>query len=136
MFLEQKPVGVRRFETKGRGLYAVSPIRAGELIESAPVLIFSNPERRILENTRVAHYYFHWEESETDGEDSWSAALALGRISLCNHASPANARFVLVKEDERIDLFAAHDIDVDEEITIDYDCPLWFQPSNANAQSE
>jgi SET domain-containing protein len=118
-----KPFDVRDCQRKGRGIYAVVPIVAGALIESAPVLVLSAEDRARVAATRLRHYYFHWSGDE-DGE--WSAALALGHISLCNHAREPNAAFVVHRDQERIDLLARSDIAPGEEITIDYDCDLWF----------
>lgn len=117
------------FPGKGRGLCARAPIAAGQLIESAPVLVLSDVDRRQVCDTVLRHYYFHWQD-EDDSETCWSAALAMGRISLCNHARPANGRFQLRHDVLRIDLFAAVDIAAGDEITIDYDCALWFEDRN------
>ncbi len=121
--LLSKPFDVRECQRKGRGVYAVVPIKAGALIDSAPVLVLNAEERRRVETTRLRHYYFRWGDDESE---DWSAALALGHISLCNHAPEPNAAFVLVTDQERIDLVARGDIAPGEEITIDYDCDLWF----------
>ena len=69
-----RPFDVRECQHKGRGIYAVVPIEAGALIESAPVLVLSAQDRAMVAETRLRHYYFHWSGDE-DGE--WSAALAL-----------------------------------------------------------
>jgi SET domain-containing protein len=117
-------IGVRDYDEKGRGLCAATAFRAGELIESAPVLVLGHDERLKVAGTRLKHYYFHWED-EPHGQ--WSAAIALGLISLCNHSSFPNARFVPSIERECIDLIAHRDIEEGDEITIDYDCDLWFE---------
>ncbi len=118
-----KPFDVRECQHKGRGIYAVVPIEAGALIESAPVLVLSAEDRAVVAATRLRHYYFLWSGDE-DGE--WCAAIALGHISLCNHAREPNATFVVRRDEERIDLLARTDIAPGVEITIDYDCDLWF----------
>ena len=109
---------------KGRGLRAMAPFAAGELIAASPVLILPEAERLKVVETLIRHYYFVWEEA-ADG--TWSAALALGPVSLCNHTPTPNARFALDHDRRCIDLFAARTIEAGEEITIDYDCDLWFE---------
>jgi hypothetical protein len=118
-----KPFDIRECQHKGRGIYAVVPIEAGSLIESAPVLVLSPEDRATVSSTRLRHYYFLWSGDE---KGEWSAAIALGHISLCNHAREPNAAFVVRRDEERIDLLAQSDIAPGEEITIDYDCDLWF----------
>lgn len=119
-----KKFDIAQFETKGRGLVASIDLHAGEIIDVCPVLIIPSSERAKLAGTIISHYYFHWEDG--DGEDDWSAAIALGSISLCNHAPTPTARFELDRQRKTITLYALHNIAVGDEITIDYDCPLWW----------
>jgi hypothetical protein len=119
-----KKFDVGLFAAKGRGLVAKVDLHAGEVIDRCPVLIIPGPERAKLAGTIVSHYYFHWEDG--DGEDGWSAAIALGSISLCNHATPPTARFELDRQGDTITLYALHNIVAGDEITIDYDCALWW----------
>lgn len=117
-------VGIRDLGAKGRGMIALLPIPRGLLIDSAPVLVLPAEERRRMEDSRVAHYWFYWDEGPTD--EDWTAAIALGPVSLCNHSGNPNARFEANLEACRIDLFALRDIREGEEITFDYGCELWF----------
>jgi SET domain-containing protein len=112
------------FEAKGRGLVAKVDLPAGELIELCSVLVIPSSERAKLAGTIVSHYYFHWEDGA--GEEDWSAAIALGSISLCNHAPHPTARFELDRQRKTIALYALHNIAAGDEITIDYDCALWW----------
>ncbi|QJE72912.1 SET domain-containing protein [Aerophototrophica crusticola] len=118
-------VAVRDLGPKGRGMVALLPIPRGLLIDSAPVLILPPEDRRRMEDSRVAHYWFYWDEGATD--EDWSAAIALGPVSLCNHSEAPNSRFEADLESCRIDLYALRDIQAGEEITFDYGCELWFE---------
>lgn len=130
MRLPDTPLEVREIPGKGRGLCAAADISAGALIACSPVLVLEDEERRAAAGTAVAHYWFWWEDAGPPepggGGEPWRAAIALGPVSMCNHARPANARFELRRDERRIDLFAAEAIPAGTEITIDYDCELWF----------
>ncbi|HZH26962.1 MAG TPA: SET domain-containing protein-lysine N-methyltransferase [Azospirillaceae bacterium] len=138
LLLPTVPLEVRDFPGKGRGLVAVDDIPAGTLISTAPVLLLDPGDRARASHTRVRDYYFWWEDAPADAQEgegpgaegAWSAAVALGPISVCNHARPANARFEIRRAERCIDLYAAIDIRAGSEITIDYDCEIWF-PANA-----
>ncbi len=116
-------LAVRDLAGKGRGVVALTPFRAGELIDSAPVLVLPADERRIAERTRISNYWFYWQDG---GEDDWTAAIALGPVSLCNHSQAPNASFAADTDAGRIDLVALRDIEAGEEVTFDYGCELWF----------
>ena len=120
-------IAVRDLPGKGRGVVAIAPFRAGALIDSSPVLILPAEERRIAERTRIANYWFYWQDG---GEDEWTAAIALGPVSLCNHSPVPNAVFSADTAAGRIDLVALRDIEADEEVTFDYGCALWFEVSD------
>lgn len=130
MRLPDTPLEVRDAPGKGRGLFAAADIPEGALIAVSPVLVLEPAEREAAAGTAVAHYWFWWEDAGPEGPDGaeapWRAAVALGPVSMCNHARPANARFEVVRGARRIDLFAAAPIAAGDEITIDYDCALWF----------
>lgn len=105
-------IEVRSVRRKGRGVFARRPIREGEIIERAPVLVF--PESVLMHDgvpTPLAHYCFLWGRG--------TVALVLGYGSLYNHSFRPNA---LYRDDApRIKVFTAlRDIARGEEITINY----------------
>jgi SET domain-containing protein len=117
-------VVVKRHQVKGRCLVAAVKIAEGELIEAAPVVIVSAVDCAALDRTALGNYYFHWDgESEGDGR----GAVALGYVGLCNHSDRPSARFERNPVEETIDLIALQPIAAGEEVTIDYNCPLWFE---------
>jgi SET domain-containing protein len=54
--------------------------------------------------------------------------VALGLVSLCNHSGRPSALVLRNHVRQTLDLVAAAAIMPGEEITIDYNCPLWFEP--------
>ena len=98
---------------RGRGVAAARAFRRGEVLERAPVLLLG---REVMANglrgTRLDDYLFWWDDDHR--------AIALGWISLCNHACPANAAFRLAHAAQLIVLEAASDIGSGEEVTINY----------------
>lgn len=110
---------------KGRCLFAAEPVRQGELIEAAPVVIFSADEARLIDRTPLFDYYFRWEGDINDGG---SGAIAFGLVSLCSHSPRPNAIVRPNYRDNTLELYATVDITTGEEITIRY-CSLWFEPA-------
>jgi uncharacterized protein len=116
---------IRSDPAKGRGLFARSPIAAGALIEAAPVIIVPAAECAALDTTILHDYYFHW---DGDPEGEGRGAVALGLLALCNHSRRPKARVRRNYARETLDLIALVPIAAGDEITIDYNCPLWFNP--------
>jgi len=109
---------------RGRGLFALRPIRAEELIDRAFTVPISIEQCPQLDRLRpLGDLYF------ADPEDARAGLMVFGLASLCNHADKPNA-------DVRFrgggglgwlaDLVAICDIAAGEEITYRYKCPLWF----------
>jgi uncharacterized protein len=106
-------------------VFARAAIASGSLIESAPVVIVPALECAALDRTILHDYYFHW-DGDPDGDGR--GAVALGLVSLCNHSRRPSARVERNYARQTIDLVALRAIMPGEEITIDYNCPLWFEP--------
>jgi len=108
---------------KGRGVYARALIHPGELIDASPVIVFSAEDCARLDRTKIGHYYFHWDgDPDADGR----GALALGLVTLCNHAPRPKAKVRRNLAAELLELVATQPIHPGEEVTIDYGCTLWF----------
>jgi SET domain-containing protein len=110
---------VKRHPRKGRAVHATAAIRAGELIDEAPVVIIPVADCATVERTVLAGYYFDW--------DGVRGALALGLLTLCNHAARPRARVERDFTRNMMGLIALEDIAAGDEVTIDYGCPLWFE---------
>jgi uncharacterized protein len=120
------PVEVRPAGRKGRAVFATGSIRAGELIEAAQTVELTPAETEALAPTSVEQYVF------AHPEGAGRCLLVLGLTSIVNHAAESNARVDKRHEDGVgwiFELRARRDIAPGEELTIDYDCPLWFDPA-------
>lgn len=117
---------------KGRGIVSLQDIKAGELIERSPVLLVPHRDRSSVDPTIIFTYVFMWEHGTCE-EDLYKhegrAAIALGFTSLLNHSYNPNAVFHRHIDEMMIDILAARDIEAGDEITIDYQMTLWFDPN-------
>lgn len=98
------------------------------LIERAPVLVLSAADCETIRQTHLRSYYFEW------GEDDTQAAIALGYGSLYNHSYTPNARFEFLEREQCIEFVAIKEIEIGEEVLINYnnlgkfaDWPMAFQ---------
>jgi SET domain-containing protein len=116
-------VEIRHDKLKGRGVFAAAPIAAGTVIEAAPVIIVPARDCPLVDQTILHDYYFHW-DGDPDGEGR--GAVALGLVSLCNYSRRPRARVRRNLAQGTLDLVALAAIPAGDEVTIDYNCPLWF----------
>jgi SET domain-containing protein len=118
---------IRSDPAKGRGIFALAPLAAGTLIEAAPVIVVPAAQCGLLDRTILHDYYFHWDGDPDGGPvGDGRGAVALGLASLCNHSRRPNARVRRNFARETLDLVALAPIAAGDEVTIDYNCPLWF----------
>ena len=120
------PLEVRPVPGKGRGVFATRDLAEGEILDEAHVLLISAADAARLEETPLGTHYFHWEGDEDD--DRWQGAVALGVVSLVNHSANANAGVWQDFERRLLILEALRPIAAGEEILIDYEVELWFDP--------
>jgi len=112
---------------RGRGVFTTESIKKGTLIEIAPVIVMNAADRINLEKTLLYDYIFEW------GEDQKSAAVGLGYISIYNHAKQPNCIYEMDFEFETITIKTIKDIEVGEELFINYNAdedgvdPVWFE---------
>jgi uncharacterized protein len=110
----------------GRGVFTSKSIRAGKLIELAPVIVMSEADRTLLDQTRLHDYIFEW------GEDEKKCIVALGLISVYNHSYKANCNYGMYFQQEAISIVSVRDIKAGEELFINYngtwndDKKVWF----------
>lgn len=100
---------------RGLGVFAEQDFRAGDLIESSPVIVIESVFGQLpLDLQRML---FSWPRS---GDRGTAQALALGYGSLYNGANPACMRFERDPAAGLIRFVAARDIARGEELTINY----------------
>jgi SET domain-containing protein len=102
---------IKQVPGKGRGVFACSPIRKGQVIEHAPVLIVPiNSLVGGLKNPTLLKYFYLWTKT--------TVAISLGYGSLYNHSYRPNAEY----EHARASMIyrALRNIAAGEEITINY----------------
>lgn len=120
---------VRSHPRKGRGVFAVSRLACGDIIETAPIILISAAEWPHIEPTVLALYIYNF--GPTVEEEH--AAIALGYGSLYNHSYTPNAKYIKSWEEQVIRFVALRDIEPGEEITINYNgspanqTPIWFE---------
>jgi SET domain-containing protein len=124
-------LAVRDFGIRGRGIVALEDIEPGRLVERSPVLIIPSEERLAVDETIIFTYVFMWEHHTVE-EDLYRhrgrSAIALGYTSLLSHSFEPNCIFVRHIDELLIDVFAKRPIRSGEELTIDYQMTLWFDP--------
>lgn len=108
-----KRLSVRETKVMGRGVFAGSRIREGEIIETCPVIPLSKADEDQLSKTVLDQYLFAW------GEGS-RACLVLGFGSIYNHSSTPNAAAREITGLPRMEFVALRDIELGEQIFIDY----------------
>ncbi|SFK16334.1 SET domain-containing protein-lysine N-methyltransferase [Bradyrhizobium sp. Gha] len=107
---------------KGRGVFANTRFKIGDVIERAPTWGFDDATAKLLDCTGVFEYYFVRHDRGLKG-DSLTGYVVFGLVSLVNHSSSnPNARLVWTDEESGawVSIVATKNIEVDEEITHRY----------------
>jgi uncharacterized protein len=123
-------ISVRLLERKGRGVFAERRLAKGEVIEKCPVVVIPVDQVNQIHATVLTNYVYPWGEKEDE------AALPLGFGVLYNHSYSPNADWFQDLDALVLSFVALRDIEVGEEITVNYngppDCqtPVWFDVSD------
>ncbi len=110
----------------GRGVFTSENIEAGTVVEVAPVIVLSEKERKLLDQTLLHNYIFEW------GNQKDHCCMALGYVSIYNHSYLSNCEYEMNFEQELISIKAVHFIKAGEELFINYNGnwndnkPVWF----------
>jgi len=113
-------------DRRGRGVFSLRNIPANTIIEVSPVLVFSSAERKIIEKTKLFDYIFEWGKSKKQG------CLALGYVSLYNHAYESNCDYEMDFEHRLVTIRTVRKISKGEELFINYNAhptdatKVWF----------
>lgn len=131
---QRKRLEIRDFGPKGRGIIALEDIKKGELVERSPVLVIAPNDRDRVDESVLFTYVFMWESGTSEEElyhhRNGRIGVVLGYTSLCNHSPNPNCDFNRHIEEKFLDLVAARDIKAGEELSIDYQMTLWFNPNS------
>jgi hypothetical protein len=110
----------------GRGVFTAEDIEAGRVVEISPVIVMSNEERTLLDQTLLHDYIFVW------GRKAAGCCMALGYVPLYNHSYESNCEYEMDYEAETISIKTVRAIKKGEELFINYNGswnnkkPLWF----------
>lgn len=105
-------------ENAGRGVFASTDIKKGEVIEICPILIFSEKDNFNVLKTKLQSYVYEYGKN--------GSMFALGFGSLYNHQARANAKYELVEhegapeQNNELYITALKSISKNEEISINY----------------
>ena len=112
---------------KGRGVFARKKIKAETIIEVAPVIVMSNDDRKLIDQTLLHDYIFVWGDKEDQ------CCMALGYIPVYNHSYQSNCEYFMDYDDDTMFIKTVRDIAKGEELTINYngawnnDKKVWFE---------
>jgi len=107
-------IEVKESPLHGRGVFAKSKIRKGNLIERAPIIFLLNEEKETLRFTKLFHYYFLL------GNVEKQAAFGFGYASFYNHSPEANAFYTFSRKKNTLNIYAYQTIEAGSEVTINY----------------
>ena len=113
-------------KSMGLGFFTSENIDEGTIIEESPVIVMSNEERKLLDQTLLHDYIFEW------GEKKNQCCMALGYIPVYNHSYKSNCEYEMDFKKKLISIKAVHFIKSGEELFINYNGdwndnkPVWF----------
>ena len=102
-------------EGKGRGVRTRKALKAGTVVETSPVIVMSNDDRKLLDKTLLHDYIFEWQPA---GE--LKCCMALGWVPMYNHSHRSNCEYFMNYDDDTIYIQTVRDIKAEEELTINY----------------
>jgi uncharacterized protein len=111
---------------KGRGVFTSEIIQAQTVIEISPVIVLSNNDRILLDQTLLHDYIFEW------GEKRNQCCVALGYVSIYNHSYGSNCEYEMDYKQELISVKTIRPIKAGEELFINYngdwnnEKKIWF----------
>lgn len=111
---------------RGRGIFSTEKIPENTVIEISPVVVLSKKDRKQIEKTILFDYIFEW------GDKRKKACIALGYLSLYNHAYNANCDYEMDFDTNLMSIKTVREIKKGEELFINYNAiaddasPIWF----------
>ena len=117
---------IKNTNDKGRGVFTTEKINEGTVIEEAPVIVMGHEDKLLVDRTLLHDYIFDW------GNDSQTCCIALGFVSIYNHSYTSNCEYFMDFEEDTIQIKTVREIQVGEELNINYngdwnnDKKVWF----------
>jgi uncharacterized protein len=114
---------------RGRGVFTSANIKQGTVLETSPVIVLTEKERKTIEKTLLFNYIFEW------GVDKKRACLALGYISMYNHNYDANCEYEMDFKKKLMTIKTVKPIKKGEELFVNYNASpndktkVWFDKS-------
>lgn len=105
-------IKINRAGSKGRGVFAKSFIKKGEILEVSPYIEIQGSDYRQIEESILMYYWYEVQ--------SRIRAIGLGYTSLYNHSKENNADFTVLQKSKHIKIKAVKDIKKGEEIHLNY----------------
>lgn len=125
-YLTWPKIGIAASELGGKGVFALTTISSGEVIELVPAITC---KRETLNASALIDYYFNIEDEKND-----ECAVALGWGSVYNHSDTPSANWILDPAGQEIAFIALREICADEEITINYGSSYWTSARRAGTK--
>lgn len=110
----------------GRGVFTSENIEAGTIVEMSPVIVMTDEERKLLDQTTLHDYIFEW------GEEKKECCMALGYVAVYNHSYNSNCEYEMDYDHSIISIKAVSHVAAGEELFINYNGDgndqkaLWF----------
>ena len=111
-------------ENMGRGVFTTEKIKKNTIVEVSPVIVMSDADRKLLDQTLLHDYIFEW--------DIKKCCMALGYVSIYNHSYSSNCEYEMEIASELIRIKTMRNIKAGEELFINYNGDwnnkkkLWF----------
>jgi SET domain-containing protein len=114
VFISDK-IEVRNSKIHGKGVFAKSPIKSGEIIEACHFIFLDNKNWESVDNN-LKEYVFSWPRDVLNGK----SAVVLGWGSIYNHSKNNNADWRTDLENNLFVFYTKKDIEIGEEICTNY----------------
>ncbi|HMF70801.1 MAG TPA: SET domain-containing protein-lysine N-methyltransferase [Flavitalea sp.] len=111
----------------GKGVFTSENLAAGTVIEVSPVIVMSDADRKLIDQTLLHDYIFEW------GEHVKQCCMALGYIPMYNHSYKSNCEYDMDYDEETMTIKTVRFVKAGEELFINYNGdwnnskPLWFE---------
>ena len=112
--------------TMGKGVFTSEDLAAGTIIEISPVIVMSDADRKLIDQTMLHDYIFEW------GENIRQCCMALGYVSMYNHSYDPNCVYEMDYENNNMTIRTIKPVKKGEELYFSYNgdpedqSPLWF----------